>query len=313
MSQRFGRPLVHRPAPVTFNLSQLEARDYRSAGTDSLASGRQRRYNSAISDFVKRLNGAVLAGRAAGLAAIAISIASAAFSAKASDTNDVTHLISWVLSNDGQLVDIPFGDVVHATTGKRVAPLNATNAIDRELIARISVAVEQTLVSLNAAGSALRNERRINEASAHVERELRRQLNELPGFSCDLPPTSAGAIQRSGYPDLRLKDKTSGRTIYVDPKLYERGSRASAFRTFYYEPKKETNKVLDDAHHLLVGIEHDGAGPGKWTLTGWELVDLSRIRVRLKAEFQGSNRDLYSAETVIASSTNRAPAAPRKP
>ncbi|MDO8443613.1 MAG: hypothetical protein Q7S78_01320, partial [Candidatus Azambacteria bacterium] len=91
-----------------------------------------------------------------------------------------------MLSNEGHLVDISFGDVVHATTGKRVLPLNTTNAVDRELIARISIAVEQTLASLNAAGSALRSERRINEASAHVERELRRQLNAVPGFSCDL-------------------------------------------------------------------------------------------------------------------------------
>ena len=44
--------------------------------------------------------------------------------------------------------------------------------------------------------------------------------------------------------------------------------------------------------HLLVGIEHDGK-TSAWTFTGWRLVDLSTLQVRLKAEFQASNADLY--------------------
>ena len=34
----------------------------------------------------------------------------------------------------------------------------------------------------------------------------------------------------------------------------------------------------------------------------WDLVDLSRFSVKLKAEFQGSNRDMYRAEAIVASS-----------
>ena len=41
-----------------------------------------------------------------------------------------------------------------------------------------------------------------------------------------------------------------------------------------------------------VGIEHDGKDQ-LWTFTGWRLVDLSTLRVRLKAEFQASNAELY--------------------
>ena len=51
-------------------------------------------------------------------------------------------------------------------------------------------------------------------------------------------------------------------------------------------------KITDDAVHLLVGIEHDGK-EGLWTFTGWRLVDLFKLRVRLKAEFQASNAGLY--------------------
>jgi hypothetical protein len=74
----------------------------------------------------------------------------------------------------------------------------------------------------------------------------------------------------------------------------------STLRTFYFEPKSRTNKILDDAHHLLVGIAHDG-NDGRWTFLSWHLVDLAGFRVALKAEFQGSNRDLYRPELIISS------------
>jgi hypothetical protein len=34
----------------------------------------------------------------------------------------------------------------------------------------------------------------------------------------------------------------------------------------------------------------------------WELIDLSRFRVRLKAEFEGSNADLYRSDAVVGQS-----------
>ena len=88
----------------------------------------------------------------------------------------------------------------------------------------------------------------------------------------------------------------------MDPKLYEAGSRDSSFRTFYFEPKIATNKVRDDAVHLLVGFEHQPRTAGRWTFTRWDLVDLSHFKVRLKAEFQGSNHDMYRPEAIVASS-----------
>ena len=95
--------------------------------------------------------------------------------------------------------------------------------------------------------------------------------------------------------------KKTGRTVYLDPKLYEAESRSSTFRTFYFEPKTDTGKIHDDAAHLIVGFEHTG-NAGAWRFTHWELVDLSKFRVRLKAEFQGSNRDMYRPEAIVGTS-----------
>ena len=115
-------------------------------------------------------------------------------------------------------------------------------------------------------------------------------------------------MQRSGYPDLRITDLESKRVFYLDPKLYATGSRDSSFRTFYFEPKKSTNKVRDDAVHFAVGFEHasrgirSGSPKAACKFTRWDLVDLSRLTVKMKAEFQGSNRDMYRPEAIVASS-----------
>ena len=127
-------------------------------------------------------------------------------------------------------------------------------------------------------------------------------MNRVAGFTCEVPKTAAGQHQRAGYPDLRLADRTSGRALCLDVKLLEHKSRQSTLRTFYFEPKQDTNKVLEDAHHLLIGFEHAGRVDGHWKFLGWELVDLSRLNVWLKAEFQASNRDLYKPEAIIGGS-----------
>ena len=212
---------------------------------------------------------------------------------------DVQSLVMKLMNEERELKSVPFSNVVFAANGKRVLPLNTTNAVDRDLITRIGRALDATLLKLNAPESPARAKRRINEVSALFEAAIKAELNAIDGFECDFPRLATGAHQRSGYPDLRLVDKKTGRVCYLDPKLYEHGSRSSSLRTFYFEPKRETNKILDDAHHFIVGIEHDGKN-GAWRFLNWELVDLANFRVKLKAEFQASNRELYVPEAIVA-------------
>lgn len=118
------------------------------------------------------------------------------------------------------------------------------------------------------------------------------KVSAVPGLTCEVPANREGEHQRSGYPDLRIVDEISGDVFYLDPKLVEQSSWRSSFRSFYFEPKTKTLKINDDAVHLLVGIGHDGK-VGEWVFGEWNLVDLSTLNVRLKAEFQASNADLY--------------------
>jgi len=222
--------------------------------------------------------------------------------------NPVDQLIPWLLDEDQQLRGVLFSEVVFDTTGKKVLPFDANNAIDRRVAKAISAACNETVKLLNAPGSAIQAVDRINEVSSHFEDALRELLNSTPGLRCDFPLTVEGKVQRSGYPDLRIIDLESKHVFYLDPKLYASGSRDSSFRAFYFEPKKATNKVRDDAVHFVVGFEHaprdtgSGSSNATWKFTRWDLVDLSRFTVKLKAEFQGSNHDMYRPEAIVASS-----------
>ena len=214
----------------------------------------------------------------------------------------VDQLIPWLLNEDRQLRGIPFGEVIFDTTGKRVLAFNRQDETDQRVAKQISAACDETLKRLNAADSVIQNVGRINEVSSHFEDALRDLLNTTPGLSCDFPHTAQNRVLRSGYPDLRIVDLASKRVFYLDPKLYVKGSRDSTFRTFYFEPKIATNKVRDDAVHFIVGIEHEPRKDGRWNFTRWDLVDLGQFKLKLKAEFQGSNRDMYRPEAIVATS-----------
>jgi hypothetical protein len=238
----------------------------------------------------------------------AIAVASAALAQNSlPPKTPVDQLIPWLLDEDQQLRGVPFSEVMFDTTGRKVLPFHANNAVDERVAKAISAACDQTVKRLNTADSAIQNIDRINEVSSHFENTLRDLLNATPGLQCDFPRTADGKVQRSGYPDLRITDLESKRVFYLDPKLYASGNRDSTFRTFYFEPKKSTNKVRDDAVHFVAGFEHapretESASPhAAWKFTRWDLVDLSRFTVKLKAEFQGSNRDMYRPEAIVAS------------
>jgi hypothetical protein len=217
----------------------------------------------------------------------------------------VDQLIPWLLNEDQQLRGVPFSELIFDTTGRKVLRFGANNEVDQRVAKAIGAACDETMRRLNAPNSEIQNIDRINEVSSHFEDILRKLLNGTPGLQCDFPLTADGKVQRSGYPDLHITDLESKRVFYLDPKLYGAGSRDSNFRTFYFEPKKSTNKVRDDAVHFVVGFEHaaretgSGSPHATWKFTRWDLVDLSRFTVKLKAEFQGSNRDMYRPEAIV--------------
>ncbi len=209
-------------------------------------------------------------------------------------------LVATVLNGGGTFRDVSFSRLVEISTGKLVLAADPSDPADAEILAGIEAALARILLRFNEPDSITHQESRINEVSAYFETALLEELNREPELECEYPRTAAGLLQRAGYPDLLIRHRATGRIAYLDPKLVKEGSMASSLRTFYYTPRVETGKILHDAIHLLVGIEHDG-NTGKWRYLRWHLVDLHNFKVSLKAEFQASNADLYRPELILKS------------
>jgi hypothetical protein len=203
-------------------------------------------------------------------------------------------LIRQLLAEDLGERRFAFDTVMETTSGKQVLPLDPSVPAHQRVLAAIEQTLTQATRDLSLPDSPVRQHRRINEVSAHFEEALRVGIDATPGLTCRIPTTREGQAQRSGYPDLRVADTTSGQVFYLDPKLVAHDAWDSSFRTFYFEPKIRSLKILDDAVHLLIGIAHDGRSRA-WTFGPWKVVDLSTVSLRLKPEFQASNRDLYPA------------------
>lgn len=227
--------------------------------------------------------------------------------AEETSSNEVGDLIDWLLADEARLEDIAFADVVEATAGKSVLPVDPEDAVDQMLLASLASAMDSICERLSAKEHPVHRIGRINEVSRVIEDELLAAFSSGEGLVCEIPRNASGDFQRSGYPDIRLADTQTSRVFYLDPKVYKAGSETSRFRTFYFEPKLETNKILDDASHLIIGIAHGGKVDGYWRFESWSVVDLSSFRVRLKAEFQASNRDLYQDSAILLKSSTQAP------
>src|SRR5262249_4998155 len=154
----------------------------------------------------------------------------------------VDQLIPWLLDENQQLRGIAFGEVIFDTTGKKVLPFGANNAIDQRVAKAISAACDETMRELNAPDSAIQNVDRINEVSGHFEEWLGELLDTTPGLRCGFPLTAEGTVQCSGYPDLRVTDVESKRVFYLYPKLYLAGSRDSTSARFISSPRRRRTK-----------------------------------------------------------------------
>lgn len=212
------------------------------------------------------------------------------------NVTDIEDLVHKLMVASETLQSVRFADVVMAATRQTIFPIDPERESDQRILAAIAAGTRQVLADILDPDHSVHTIGRINEVSNRLEDYLMAAIDAIPGIYCGLPLTRAGTIQAAGYPDMIILDEATGRIVYLDPKVHRLGSESSGFRTFYYEPKVDTNKINLSGSHLILGLAHVGKVDDKWTFDRWNLVDLVDFEVRLKAEFQASNRDLYRAD-----------------
>jgi hypothetical protein len=170
---------------------------------------------------------------------------------------------------------IPFPVVIERSTGHKVLPLTEE---DKEVIEEIYEAAKK--VTEECKNKNWGKDTRVNEIHNELTKRLREKLNGKRPEG-----------KEAGYPDIEIERR--GKPYYIEVKLAGKKQLTSKFRSFYYEPV-ELTKVTKDAPHILVGWGHEGK-----KIRGFKIVDLHKIKVRLKPEFNTNNPEIYKPENVV--------------
>ena len=147
--------------------------------------------------------------------------------------------------------------------------------------------------------------RRPNEVGNVIEDYVKRGILSL-GLPVTTPVTRNGSQQTRGYPDLEMTDR-AGRKVYIEVKTFSSSTVDQTQRTFYMSvPANDGHcKVNADAMHLLVSFRMesstDHSGISCLRPVAWAVVDTCRLTVRMKHEFNASNRQVYRPEHILKS------------
>ncbi len=213
------------------------------------------------------------------------------------EKEDLESLKDFVKGIIKPLRPLPFHLVVELTVQHKIIPMTDSKE-DKELKEKLVMvgnevmkATKQIYITAN----------RSNDVASPLSGIFSRELEKV-----DLRPakplTKAGKGQEAGYPDFQITD-SYGRITYLEMKnsrpenIYE-----ASPRNFFFKPSENT-KITHDARHLIMGFINKEVETKKWKIIGWKLVDLYRVKVNFKPEFNTDNPNIYSKENIIAENT----------
>ena len=190
---------------------------------------------------------------------------------------------------------IPFKEVIRATTHHRILDYDAKNPAHAELHRKLAASASLAAEKARAAGVFAA---RPNEAGNHMEAFVKAEL-QAAGLNARTPVTATGGAQSAGYPDIEILGDPP---CYLELKTYSAATADTTQRSFYYSPSGQP-KVTRDALHLLLAyevIKVDRDGKTSFVPVHWKLITLQDLKVDLKLEFNQSNRGLYGKEAAAA-------------
>ncbi|MCX7261003.1 MAG: hypothetical protein NTU46_11835 [Burkholderiales bacterium] len=203
-----------------------------------------------------------------------------------SDWNKFEKAVQYLRGNGESLY---FRDVIKASTGKKLLPFNKNSLVVMDSVESWitnNLSLLSNKVYKNYKG-------RANELGNEVEKILRIGLNEIKNLKCDKPILSSGKKQSSGYPDILIE---SGNVkIYADIKTFQTKTIDSKLRSFFYEPTNKS-KIHFDAPHCIIGFETrslGGENKSPFKIINFKIIDLYKLKVKLKAEFNAGNSIIY--------------------
>lgn len=193
------------------------------------------------------------------------------------------------------LKHIPLKLVLESISGKKVIPFDKDNPQHKKLLEKLKEATKLACQNINNAGGIL--SARVNEVGNKVELPIKEALRQVGFTDADVPVNKKGVKQSSGYPDIGFS--FDDLNVYIECKTYNLNNIATTQRSFYLSPT-EGFKVTKDAIHLFISLEIEQKSVGIFTAKAWKIIQIEKIDVDVKREFNSDNKRLYAEENILA-------------
>ena len=205
--------------------------------------------------------------------------------------------------------NVPFPIIVELATDKKIEQIDLSKDEDQRLIDEISRLADIVAQKFNKDPidkfkyGEIRNKVpknfRPNEVSVYLEYMFPKIFNKNKDKFKVIKDVEH--LTKTGYPDEKIVD-VYGRVTFIEIKATTRPDEGSP-RDFFFTPLENTrDKISEDGRHILIGFVIKEIEPKVFKTVGWKMVDLSKVYVRMKPEFNADNRELYKKEALIAES-----------
>ena len=187
-----------------------------------------------------------------------------------------------------KIQNIPFSELLRATTSFEVYSLNVADPQDVELLNDLTSSAKKFIAQINRTHTRFEGGR-INEVGKRIEEVFVEELKKTK-----LVPT---LLSSAGYPDIKIRD-SHDRVTFIESKAIS-GDWDSSLRSFYYTSGK---KIDSAGRHLLIAWDISKERDNYWKVNGWKLIDLVNLEITTKMEFQSNNQKLYIPSLILAES-----------
>ncbi len=210
-------------------------------------------------------------------------------------SNHLQGVISQMLK---PLTDLPLGIVIEGLSGYSVIPFNRKNKNDIEVLLTLKKVANNVLKNVNKKGI-LRT--RPNEVGNDIETFVKEALKNEK-YEANTPIAKSGKKKSTGYPDIEFIDK-NGNIHYLECKTFNAKNINTTQRSFYISPSQDF-KINRDAHHFGLSFEiytEENIGEKHiYKVKSWKILDLSKLTLKIKYEFNADNKKLYDRELILA-------------
>jgi hypothetical protein len=213
----------------------------------------------------------------------------------------IKEAIQRIRQNRKDLENTPMKDIIEASTGKTVVPCDDFHKeLVREIV-RIGDKMKQKF-AVTLITSQFFQQIRTNEVNAFRNNEVGDYCEFLIKdiYSTDKSLfkhiKDVKHLRGKGYPDLKIV--TARQAVFLEVKAILRPYMGSE-RDFYYSIGSASDKKIDsDGLHILIGFLTKQVSNG-FNIRGFKIVEVSRIIVWLKSEFNADNLGLYDSRNII--------------